>query len=141
MVSYSTVSANGYRRLDTVATYSCTTAGYELTGDSMRTCTVSGWDRTAPTCTGEDCRISEAIPVIVFFPATTTAACSDLTDPTNGMIGYDMETMDARPVNTVATYTCVTGYMLGGDMTRTCEATGVWSGTDLTCECESIQWI
>ena len=74
----------------------------------------------------------------MFFPATTTT-CSDLTDPTNGMIGYDMETMDARPVNTVATHSCVTGYMLDGGMTRTCEATGEWSGTDLTCECESIQ--
>ena len=116
--------------------------GYEpTTGDSMRTCTVSGWDGTAPTCTGEDCGISEEIAVIVFFPATTTATCSDLTDPTNGMIGYDMETMDARPMNTVATYTCVTGYMLDGDRTRTCEATGMWSGTDPTCECESIQWM
>ncbi len=54
------------------------------------------------------------------------------------MIGYDFGTIDARPVNTVATYTCVSGYMLDGGMTRTCEATGEWSGTDLTCECESI---
>ena len=76
------------------------------------------------------------------FPATIiTATCSDLNAPTNGMIDYDMETMDARPVNTVATYTCVTGYMLGGDMTRTCGATGEWSGTVPTCKCESIQWI
>ncbi len=63
MISYSDLSLGE----NTVATHTCTTAGYELTGDSMRTCTVSGWDRTAPTCTGEDCRISEAIAVIVFF--------------------------------------------------------------------------
>ena len=55
VISYNTISANGYRRLATVATYSCTAAGFDLTGNSMRTCGVSGWDGTAPTCTGEDC--------------------------------------------------------------------------------------
>ncbi len=53
------------RALYSMAAYFCTTAGFVLIGDSRRTCTVSGWDRTAPTCTGEDCRISEAIAVIV----------------------------------------------------------------------------
>ncbi len=77
----------------------------------------------------------------VFFSPATLATCSDLTAPTNGMIAYDMESMNARPLNTVATYTCITGYMVTGDMTRTCGAGGVWSGTDPTCECDSIQWI
>ncbi len=73
--------------------------------------------------------------VCVFSPAI----CIDLTTPTNGMIAYDMGTMDARPLNTVATYTlsCDTGYM-PGDITRVC-VYGTWSGSDSTCECESIQ--
>ena len=74
--------------------------------------------------------------VCVFSPAI----CNDLTTPTNGngMIAYNMGTMDARPLNTVATYTlsCDTGYMLTGDITRTC-VYGTWSGSDSTCECES----
>ncbi len=51
VISYNTVSANGYRRVTTVATYSCDT-GFDLTGTSMRTCSVSGWDGNEPTCTG-----------------------------------------------------------------------------------------
>ncbi|XP_064386142.1 mucin-2-like isoform X2 [Halichondria panicea] len=113
VISYNTVSANSYRRVTTVATYSCDT-GFELTGTSMRTCSAGVWDGSEPTCT------------------TTLATCSDLTAPTNGMIAYDMESMNARPLNTVATYTCITGYMVTGDMTRTCEGGGVWSGTDPT---------
>ncbi len=78
---------------------------------------------------------------VVFSPATTPTTCADLTAPSNGMIAYDTESMDARPVGTEATFTCITGYTLSvtGDMTRTCGATGDWSGTDPTCECESIQ--
>ena len=60
-------------------------------------------------------------------PTDPTPTCSDLTAPTNGMIGYDMETMNARPVNTVATYTCDTGYTLNGGITRTCRSDGEWS--------------
>ena len=73
------------------------------------------------------------------FFAVSTTTCSDLTAPTNGMIAYNMESMDTRPLNTVATYTCITGYTVTGDMTKSCGAGGMWSGTDPTCECESIQ--
>ena len=56
VISYSTVSDNGYRQVTTVATYSCDT-GYTLTGGTpVRTCSFSGWEETAPTCTGiKDC--------------------------------------------------------------------------------------
>ena len=44
--------------LNTVATHSCE-PGYKLTGGtSMRTCTVSGWDGTALTCTGESVELA-----------------------------------------------------------------------------------
>ncbi len=61
-------------------------------------------------------------------------ACTDLTDIVNGHISYDMETIDNRPADTVATYTCVTDYTLNGDTTRTCESDGMWSGSDPTCD-------
>ncbi len=50
-ISYSTVSANGYRRVTTVATHNCNT-GFTLTGTSMRTCSGGVWEGTA-TCTGK----------------------------------------------------------------------------------------
>ncbi len=57
MVEYSDTTIP--RDEDSTATYSCDT-GLTLTGgDTMRTCTVSGWDGTAPTCTGiQDCYIN-----------------------------------------------------------------------------------
>ncbi len=58
-------------------------------------------------------------------PPTT---CSDLTNVTNGMISYNMETASPRPVGTVATYTCNPGYTLNGGSTRTCRSDGMWSG-------------
>ncbi len=137
VISYSTVSTNGYRRVTTVATYSCVT-GFELTGGtSMRTCSGGVWDGSEPTCTSESVYYCGNRCYCIFPPAT----CTDLTPPTNGMISYDMGTIVVRPLNTVATYTlsCITGYTVTGDMTRTCGSGGMWSGTDPTCDCESIQ--
>ncbi len=38
--------------------------------------------------------------------------------------------------NTVATYTCNTGYILSGNITRTCGSDGQWRGSALVCQCE-----
>ncbi len=51
VISYNTVSVNGYRRVTTVATHICNT-GLDLIGTSIRTCSAGVWDGTAPTCTG-----------------------------------------------------------------------------------------
>jgi len=34
-----------------------------------------------------------------------------------------------------ATYSCDKGYNLFGDSIRTCQVTGVWSGSERTCQC------
>ncbi len=59
--------------------------------------------------------------------------------PTNGKpIDYNMaQIMSSRPVGTVATYNCTSGYTLSGDTTRTCGSDGQWSGNDPTCQRES----
>ena len=134
-----------------MATHSCAT-GYQLSSSTTtRTCQSDRmWSGDDITCQGT-CSIyamvytkllkllGNSIPINFF--AVSTIICTDLTAPANGMIGYNAETMNARPVNTVATFSCITGYMLSvsGDMTRTCEAGVMWSGTNPTCECESIQ--
>ena len=66
--------------------------------------------------------------------AAPPVTCSDLTNPTNGMIGYNIEAASPRPVDTVATYTCVTGYTLNGNTMRTCMSDGVWSGSAPVCQ-------
>ncbi len=68
------------------------------------------------------CTLSVPVPIVT---------CSDLPSLTNGDIDYGgAGSPDSRPVNTVATYTCVTGYTLPGGTTRTCGSDGVWSGLD-----------
>ena len=60
-------------------------------------------------------------------PTEPPTTCPDLTVPANGVISYNLGTASLRPVDTVATYTCVTGYTLDGVTTRTCGSDGVWS--------------
>ncbi len=71
----------------------------------------------------------ECVPV----PIVT---CSDLPSLANGDIDYGgAGSPGSRPVDTVATYTCDTGYTLDGGTTRFC-ASGVWSGSPPTCQGE-----
>ena len=66
-----------------------------------------------------------------------TVLCNLLTVPTNGSISYSNDTRD---LGTVATYSCDPGYEVMGDMTRTCDSADTWSGTDTTCEGETV-WL
>ncbi len=67
-------------------------------------------------------------------PVPIVITCSDLILLTNGDIVYTAGSTNSRPVDTVATYTCNTGYTLNGGTTRTCESDGVWSGSTPTCQ-------
>ena len=55
--------------------------------------------------------------------------CNALTSPSNGQVSHPDGTFGQN-----ATYSCNTGYILVGDSTRTCQATGVWSGSAPTCQ-------
>ena len=56
--------------------------------------------------------------------------CNTLTDPTNGQVSHTAGTTFGE----TATYSCDTGYILVGDNTRICQATGAWSGSEPTCQ-------
>ena len=112
--------ANGTREsvdrttLGGVATYSCNTGFRQVGVEGTRhtlTCDTSGtWQGVRATC--------EAV------------SCGALAAPTNGTVS----TPTGVEYADVATYTCDTGYAVtGGSATRTCQATGVWSGSPLTC--------
>ena len=55
--------------------------------------------------------------------------CGNLTDPLNGQVNTSGTTF-----RQTATYSCNTGYNLVGDSTRTCQATGEWSGSAPSCQ-------
>ena len=43
-------------------------------------------------------------------------------------------TITGYRVDDTAAYSCASGYRLDGDEVRTCLQTGMWSGSDPTCE-------
>ncbi|XP_064386138.1 mucin-2-like isoform X3 [Halichondria panicea] len=97
---------------DVTAIHSCD-ASFSLVGEAVRTCGSTGeWSGSPPTC------------VVV---------CMDLVAPLTGSVVYDMGSKDSRPVGTMATYTCSTGYMVVGSVTVTCQADRTWSDS-ATCE-------
>ena len=61
---------------------------------------------------------------------STVVDCGNLTNPANGQVSHTAGTTFGQ----TAIYSCNTGYNLVGDSTRTCQATGEWSGSVPTCE-------
>ena len=64
------------------------------------------------------------------FPLLIVVDCGNLTDPANGSVSLTSGTTFGQ----TTTYSCNTGYNLVGDSSRTCQATGNWSGSAPTCE-------
>ena len=56
--------------------------------------------------------------------------CDPLAAPDGGNVTVD----NGGLFPSTATYTCEPGRLLDGDATRTCDATGAWSGADPTCD-------
>ena len=56
--------------------------------------------------------------------------CGNLTNPANGQVSQAAGTTFGQ----TAVYSCNTGYNLVGDSTRTCQADGMWSGSETTCQ-------
>ncbi|XP_064386390.1 sushi, von Willebrand factor type A, EGF and pentraxin domain-containing protein 1-like [Halichondria panicea] len=105
------------RPVGATATYSCF-GGYTLVGVSVRTCGSDGEWSSSPA------------------PVCQMITCSALPSLANGIIDYSgAGSTDSRPVGTVATHTCDTGYaIIDGSTTRTCGSDGVWSGLAPTCQ-------
>ena len=105
-------------------------------------------EEAAPGLVGMECGVGRLQCVSVslwngFFiecidSHTEVVTCSDLT-LTNGNIVYTKEPPNNRPIYTVATHTCDTGYTLtGGNSNRFCTdmGGGKWTGSARTCESE-----
>ena len=64
------------------------------------------------------------------FFHSTVVDCGTLNITTNGHV---IDTAGTTFRQT-ATYSCNTGYNLVGDSIRTCQADGMWSGSEPTCQ-------
>ena len=64
-----------------------------------------------------------------FISFPIVVSCGALANPANGQVGHTGATFGQT-----ATYSCNIGYNLVGGSTRTCLATGVWSGSAPTCQ-------
>ncbi len=75
--------------------------------------------------------------MIIIITAAAAVDCTDLIGLVNGGITYDIGSIGNRPVGTVATYTCDTGYILEEDanITRTCESGARWSRSEPEPSC------
>ncbi|XP_003387839.1 PREDICTED: sushi, von Willebrand factor type A, EGF and pentraxin domain-containing protein 1-like isoform X2 [Amphimedon queenslandica] len=100
-----------------IATYTCS-EGFGLVGVSSRICETNGvWSDSPPVCEPAD--------------------CGQLESPANGMV----ETTGTKFYDT-AVYSCMPGYRLQGDDSRTCSENGKWTGTAPICiviDCGKLQ--
>ena len=59
--------------------------------------------------------------------------CQLLTDPDNGVISCSLGDDGQASLGDTCNYTCDSGYELSGNVNRSCELNGNWSGTEPTC--------
>ena len=64
------------------------------------------------------------------FLLSTVEDCGPLTNPANGQVSHTSGTTFGQ----TATYSCDAGYNLMGGSTRMCQADGMWSGSEPTCQ-------
>ncbi|CAH1248696.1 CSMD1 [Branchiostoma lanceolatum] len=90
-----------------VVTFTCA-AGYDLIGDSTRTCQGnSQWSGTQPSCSRVQCPTVSPIP--------------------NGQMS------GGNLFGQQVSFVCNSGYELSGSQSRICQSDGIWSGTQPSC--------
>ena len=102
----------------------------------MRMCLETGlWSGSEPSCAGKHSVMFMRVVVIHHVYTCTLSICfiseidcGSLDDPANGEVSVSSTTF-----NSVATYSCNTGYNLTEHGIRTCSESGVWSGSEPTC--------
>ena len=106
-----------------------------------RTCQASGeWSGTAPTCNRMFLKTLITLsfhfslslfylnPFFLSLTLSLAVDCEGLTAPLSGQVALNSTTFQS-----VAAYECDSGFNLEGDMERTCQASGEWSGAAPTC--------
>ena len=66
----------------------------------------------------------------LFVTVIPLVNCGILTNPANGQVSHPAGTTFGQ----TASYSCDQGYNMLGSNTRTCLATGMWCGSEPTCQ-------
>ena len=78
--------------------------------------------------------MANAILIIVCTLSCTLAVdCGTLSQPNGGQVSQDGSSLGSQ-----ANYSCSEGYVLNGNSTRVCQVDGQWSGSEPTCEGQSL---
>lgn len=114
------VAGGSTRSLNAVAVYTCD-PGYAKSGADP-TCLASGAWSAAPTCTLQT-MLCGAVPFVQNAPTPTAS----------GGLGGGSNTS----LNATITYSCNRGFVMAasasGSVTRTCQASGAWTGNSPSC--------
>ena len=86
---------------------------------------------TGHNCTDGESNISAVMIKLYMRVSLTAVDCGTLIDPDNGEV-----LVSSTTYTSVATYSCNTGYILEGENTRTCQESGLWSGSEPSCTCK-----
>ena len=129
------------RAVGSRATYSCF-IGFTLAGNAQRICRNDGtWSGSVPVCRRmwlcTECWHNQS-PVCCVCCVFVFAAvdCGELKDPDNGAVDFGTTGFGA-----IARYRCSTGFVVVGDVSRTCKSDGTWSGSAPTCQREPLLYL
>ena len=142
---YASISQSTWLYGDTVV-YTCDIGYKHTSGDMERTCQEDGqWSGTFPNCTGRIVWVESwltinsgkyVILIQLFFLwyflwwFFSAISCGD-----PGEIANAKRILSGEFYNDIVVYTCDTGYnQTSGDMERTCQEDGHWSGSLPTCQ-------
>ena len=111
--------------------FTCNT-DYELTGSDTRTCQSDGnWNGTVTICSGTG-KLGYKL-IHLYLDMLHILVCPRLDNPANGKRDCPLGDNEVAYYKDICSFSCNTGYELTGDVTRTCQSDGNWSGSEATC--------
>ncbi|XP_053400538.1 CUB and sushi domain-containing protein 3-like [Mercenaria mercenaria] len=157
-----TLSTDG---MNTYAQFACTD-GYKVLGDDLLSClTNSSWDSVEPTCICEDPEAPAFGQVTVDDTGMLASYTCDVGYTMDGERTRDCQldstswtgdvpscvtctdvpssganiTLSTNGTQTTASFSCLPGYTMIGEVTSECSTTGIWTPTAATCvSCDAL---
>ena len=96
------------------------------------------WSTTSFLCQHQNLIRTDMLLIYFNIDAVTYSSLS----LSNGEVSYSGSAMNGEyPVNTVASFTCNSGYALSGSESSTCETSGTWNEQDQMCNQGEVKGI